>query len=269
MSVNLIRKLKNKIINNYLGSIVFATIYFIINKIFLKKKHFAIFRKNGIWVHKTKLGYLAYNHPIFDPDKYIYTNYEIFFERYTPKKNDCVVELGAGVGCETLIISKLIGESGKILSLEPFQDVYKSLNQTIEINNLKNVILINKALYKSKSSIGFSSDPQNWLGGKINEFSENKVETLTLDDLVFEYKLKEINYCKINIEGSEIYILQSSSNFLSICKNIAIECHDFLPGDEYKTYDKIKNFLIKKNFKIKKSERNKFPWDKFFIFAEK
>ena len=269
MSFIIIRKVKNIIIKNDFGSFITAKIYLIINRYFLKKKIFEIFKFKKYWLHKTKFGYLAYSHPLFDPDQYINTNYDIFFEKYKPKKNDCVVELGAGVGSETLIISKLIGDTGKILSVEPFKQVFELLNQTIKFNNLKNVILINKALYKSNTSIGFASDTQNWLGGKIDNLSENKVYTLTLDDLVFEYKLKEINFCKINIEGSEKYILNSSSNFLDICQNLAIECHDFLPGDEYKTYDKIKSFLIKKKFRVTNSQRKKYPWDKFFIFAEK
>ena len=33
-----------------------------------------------------------------------------FFLKNTYPKNDCVVELGAGIGSETLYISKLIGE---------------------------------------------------------------------------------------------------------------------------------------------------------------
>ena len=45
--------------------------------------------------------------------------------------------------------------------------------------------------------------------------------------------------------------------------------HDFLPGSDYKTYDEIKSFLLNNNFKVTRSKRNKFPWDKFFIFAEK
>ena len=269
MLTNLTRKIKNKILKNNFGSIVISIIYAIYNKFILGKKNFRIFKSNKYWVHNTEIGLFSYTHPIFNPDLYIKTNYEIFFEKYLPKKNDCVVELGAGVGSETLYISKLIGEQGKIISIEPFTNVYDLLTANVKINNLNNVTLIKKALYKSKSNIGFSSDPSNWLGGKINESSENKVSTFTLNDLVQENQLTEINYCKINIEGAEKYITSSSLNFFKICRNLAIECHDFLPDTYYKTHDEIKSFLIKNEFKVTKSKRSKFSWDKFFIFAKK
>ncbi len=269
MSIKFFRIIKNKILEYKFGSIFFSNIYNLINKFILGKKYFKIYKSNKYWTHTTEIGLLSYTHPILNPDLYIKTNYEIFFEKYKPKKNDCIVELGAGIGSETLYISKLIGDQGSIISVEPFKNVYDLLSHNIKINNLNNVILIKKALYKSKSNIGFSSDPSNWLGGKIKESSEDKVFTFTLDDLVLDYQLTEINYCKINIEGAEKYITSSSLNFFKICKNLAIECHDFLPGDEYKTYNIIKNFLIEKNYQVTNSKRNKFPWDKFFIFAKK
>ena len=71
---------------------------------------------------------------------------KFFFEKYVPKKNDCVVELGAGIGSETLYISKLIGEKGAIISVEPFKNVYDILSNNIKINNLNNVTLIRKSI---------------------------------------------------------------------------------------------------------------------------
>ena len=101
--------------------------------------------------------------------------------------------ISAGIGSETLYISKLIGEKGAIISVEPFKNVYDILSNNIKINNLNNVTLIRKALYKSKSNIGFSSDPSNWLGGKINESSEDKVST-TLNDLVQDNQLTQVDF---------------------------------------------------------------------------
>ena len=249
MLTNLVRTIKNKILKNKFGSIIISIGYIIFNKFILGKKYFKIYKLNKYWIHQTEIGLLSNTYPIFNPDLYIKTNYEIFFEKYVPKKNDCVVELGAGIGSETLYISKLIGEKGAIISVEPFKNVYDILSNNIKINNLNNVTLIRKALYKSKSNIGFSSDPSNWLGGKINESSEDKVSTFTLNDLVQDNQLTQVDFCKINIEGAEKYITSSSLNFFKICKNLAIECHDFLPGDEYKTYNVIKNFLVEKIFK--------------------
>jgi|TARA_B100001964_G_C14228430_1_gene598857 hypothetical protein len=81
--------------------------------------------------------------------------------------------------------------------------------------------------------------------------------------------LKKINFCKINIEGAEKFIKENSDNFFNICENISIECHDFLEGEEYKTFELVKSFLKTKSYNINYSKKNKYPWDKYFIYDSK
>jgi FkbM family methyltransferase len=236
----------------------------------LTRKHKIKIRKeNNYWVHLTTNGLIPYTHPLFNPEKYSSENFEVFFEHYMPKKDDIILELGSGIGNETLFISKLIGEKGKIYSLEPFESIFNLLKETVSINNLKNVKIINKALYKEKTKIGFSSDQGNWLGGKIDLNSKSLIETITLNNFIEENNIDIVNFCKINIEGAERYILNNSDKFFNVCQNLSIECHDFLEGNEYKTHNMVKDFLISKKFKILKNIRNKKPWDKYFIYASK
>jgi FkbM family methyltransferase len=268
MLISLIKRIKNSLLKIELGRQLVALIYNFYNKI-LFTKNYKIFTKDKVWFHQTSYGLLTNDFPIFKPDQYIGENYQIFFENYLPKKNDIVVELGSGTGNETLYISNLVGPKGKIVAVEPFEDVFNLLRKTIQINNLQNVSLINKAIYRSNTEIGFSSDKKNWLGGKIDTKSKKKIQTTTLNELIINQKLDKIDYCKINIEGAEKYITNSSELFFKICNNIAVECHDFLPGEENKTHSIVKEFLIQNNFKIKLSNRNKYKWDKYFIFGSK
>ena len=106
----------------------------------------------------------------------------IFFQNYFHQKGDIVIELGAGIDCEILFIFKLIGDYGKIISLEPFDEIYCYLEQTVKINNLKNVTILKKALFKNSDGIWFSSNLNHWLGGRIDPNLENKVMTISLND---------------------------------------------------------------------------------------
>ena len=268
MIKSLLQNIKKLILKYSLSTLILSKVYVIYNNIKRKNK-IKIWKNHNYWIHLTSNGLIPYSHPLFDPEKYATENFEIFFTYYSPKKNDVVLELGSGIGNETLYISKLIGEEGKIYSVEPFDSIFRLLEKTIEINNLKNVELINKALYKESSYIGFSSEKENWLGGKIDINSKYKIKTLTLDDFVKENNIKKIDFCKINIEGAEKYIIENSNEFFKICDNLSIECHDFLKEDDYKTYEMIKNFLIKKNYIIRNSKRIKNPADEFFIFASR
>ena len=268
MIYRILRSFKNLIFKNLFLTMIVSKFYKIANNLFLNN-NIDIYNEDNNWIHKTSLGLIPSDKPIFNPENYVKKNFEIMFENYLPKKNDVVVELGAGQGCETLYISKIIGENGKLISVEPFEKIFKILNKTIKINNLQNVTAIQKAIYNDSSKIGFTSSIDSWLGGKIDNNSKNLVTTCSLDDLVIDENLNQINFCKINIEGAEKYILEKSNKFFDICENLVIECHDFLEEEEYKTFDMIKKFLISKKYHIKFSNRNKFSYDKFYVYASK
>jgi len=262
------QNIKKIALNYSLSTLLLSKIYVIYNNLRRKNK-IKIWKDEKYWMHSTINGLIPYSHPLFNVEKYTTENLEIFFTYYNPKKNDIILELGSGIGNETLCISKLIGDEGKIYSVEPFDSIFKLLKKTVEINDLKNVKLINKALYNETTYIGFSSEEENWLGGKIDNNSKNKIKTLTLNSFVKENNINKINFCKINIEGAEKYITENSNEFFKVCENLAIECHDFLNQDDYKTYELVKNFLIEKKYIIRNSKRTKNPADQFYIFASR
>lgn len=268
MIIKFLRKIKNFFIKFIFFKYLFSRIFIIYNN-FYRNNNIQIYKKDNKWIHKTSLGLIPSNKPIFDPEKYVQQNFEIFFENYLPKKNDIVVEFGSGSGCETLYISNLIGKYGKIYAFEPFSEVYDYLLETIKLNSLDNVNPIKKALFKDSSGVGIKSDIDVWLSGKIDLNETSKVSSTCLNDFVKEENLKKVNFCKINIEGSEKFIIENSNLFFDICENLAIECHDFIEGDEFKTYDLVKNFLKEKKYIIKQSKRNYHPWDKYYIYGSK
>ncbi|MDB4859133.1 hypothetical protein OAH69_02890, partial [Candidatus Pelagibacter sp.] len=183
MIITILRKLKNSLIGNQIFANILSYIYVFYNKFYLKND-VDIYSEHENWIHKTSIGLVPSNKPIFNPETYAKKNFDIFFQNYFPQKDDIVVELGAGIGCETLFISKLIGDYGKIISLEPFDEIYCYLEQTVKMNNLKNVTILKKALFKNSDGIGFSSNLNHWLGGRIDPNSENKVMSISLNDLV-------------------------------------------------------------------------------------
>ena len=268
MIFKILQSFKKNFLKYKLSTYILSLVYVGYNNLTSKNK-IKIWKENNYWIHLTSNGLIPYTHPLFNPEKYSSENFEVFFEHYKPKKNDIILELGSGIGNETLFISKLIGAKGKIYSVEPFETIFNLLKETVNINNLQNVKIINKALYKEKSKIGFYSDQENWLGGKIDLNSKTLIGTITLNNFIEDNNIDIVNFCKINIEGAERYILNNSDKFFNVCQNLSIECHDFLEGNEHKTHKIVKDFLISKKFKILKNTRNKTPVDKYFIYASK
>ena len=107
MLYKLVRNFKNLMFKNLFLTMVISKFYKAVNTLLLNN-NIDIYRENKCWIHKTSLGLIPNSKPIFNPEEHVKKNFEIFFEHYLPKKNDIIVELGAGQGCETLYISKLI-----------------------------------------------------------------------------------------------------------------------------------------------------------------
>ena len=94
------------------------------------------------------------------------------------------------------------------------------------------------------------------LKNKDSGYSKYKVKTSTLDNFVKKNKIKYIDICKVDIEGTELDFLLGSKNILKENK-IKILSIEIMENKKkfYIKEKKIKDLLVKNNFKlIKKNE---------------
>src|SRR5438067_11700771 len=67
---------------------------------------------------------------------------DIFLHGYTPRAGDIVFDVGAGIGAETLLFSRLVGPSGRVVSLEAHPATYDRLARLCAVNRLDNVTAV-------------------------------------------------------------------------------------------------------------------------------
>ncbi len=132
------------------------------------------------------------------------------------KKNDVVLDAGAGIGEFTVLSSKKIGPGGTIIAIEPNQNDYELLQLNIKKNNCSNVIPINIGLG------GSTGERQIEFRGRSYSF---RVDTLH-NILEKEGLKKNINFIKMDIEGFETEVLSQSVNIIKNANTIAIELHN-------------------------------------------
>lgn len=161
------------------------------------------------------------------------------------KKGDVFVDVGANVGYYTIIISKIIGNNGQVISFEPTPMTAKVLLFNIKLNGLNNVKVIQKAAWIDKGSKPFVV-PEGFFGWasiqkNTNKIDKFEVETLPLDDL---FEIHKIDLLKIDAEGSEYAILQGGLNALEKTSSIVLELSD--------EKSEIIKLLKEKGFKIKR-----------------
>ena len=250
-------------------SLSFFRFFLFIIYLFFKKK---IKFKRRYYLHYV-YNYIFINfHPVKNISTFFHA-YKDFTKKFIPKKNDIILDVGAGLGSEMLIFSKQVGLNGKVICLEPDTRLFKVLKYVIEVNKLKNVILYKKAFYnKNNLKLKFTLNPiYNWMANSYNFASNAKnylVSTITIDKIIKDNKIHTINFAKFNIEGAEKYLISGNNKFLKKCKNIVVSCHDFLNKKEYQTYQTVKKVLNDHSFKIHKSKSDNNIL-KYFLFATK
>ena len=132
------------------------------------------------------------------------------------KKNvhtgDVVLDIGANIGYYTLLLAQLVGPSGKVYAFEPDPKNFELLEKNVDINNYKNVILIQKAVSNcnEKTKLFLSKDrAQNRIFDSSNDGMSNniEVETITLDEFFKDFA-QTINFIKMDVEGTEFRVIQ-------------------------------------------------------------
>jgi len=175
--------------------------------------------------------------------------YEIeMHNEVTCPKGGIAIDLGAHQGYYTTKLAKEAGKDGLVFAFEPEPINFKILCDNIELNNLKNVIPIQKAVsnYIGTGSLFTYNIEKGWDSGKhflrgstlreawgteLNKeisapFRDTKVEVTTLNAIKEEYDLKRVDIIKMDVEGAELKIIEGASKFLiQLSPKIVVEVH--------------------------------------------
>lgn len=147
-------------------------------------------------------------------------------------KGDVVLDIGAHIGYYTLLAAKLVGEKGKVFAFEPAPDNFALLKKNVDINSYNNVVLIQKAVSNESARIKLFLTETSSVSYRIYDSMDERksiiVDTITLDEFFEDYK-GNINFIKMDIEGSEGKALQGMINLLKENGNIKVAT-EFYPS---------------------------------------
>lgn len=124
---------------------------------------------------------------------------------YTKKRDiresDVVIDAGAYPGEFTIYAAK---KAEKVLALEPDPENAEKLRQNLDLNNVKNVDVLEKGLWDEDGQVSFLERQE---GSTIKEGGSTEISTTTLD-AIQEKRGEEIDFIKMDIEGAEIEALE-------------------------------------------------------------
>lgn len=168
-------------------------------------------------------------------------------------KRPVIIDIGAHIGTVSMLFA-LKFPHAKIYSYEPHPHNYRLLKENIAINNMMNVKAFKNAVsdkkqkvtlyFREKYTAGCSLDPL--LQGCTDNVNRADVETMRLDDVFKDNKIKVCDLLKIDAEGVDYLILSGASEkTLRNIKHIHAEFHNKVEKDEMEKLLKKYDFIVK------------------------
>lgn len=139
-----------------------------------------------------------------------------------------VIDIGGNIGYHALLASKLVGQTGKVITIEPSSIVFKELVQNLKLNNTSNVIAVRKAISNEEGFVTL------YYGGENNEGyssivrgtgNAEQVEAMPFPQIGEFVPLETIDLIKIDVEGAEDLVVQGMIPILNRLKD---DCAIFL-----------------------------------------
>jgi FkbM family methyltransferase len=145
-----------------------------------------------------------------------------FLERCL-KPGMVALDVGANIGCHTLVMANAVGATGRVFAFEPNPAIHRRLRQNIALNRFAQVEVLPVCLgdhagdetlfapLEGEYNQGLASMHRGNLGPRCQEIA---VTSVTLDDFVREQGLNRLDLLKVDVEGHEFQVLSGAGQVL-------------------------------------------------------
>ena len=226
-----------------------------------------VYWRDGAWIHHYRgakiphasLGRAAPPHVLTAQAR------EIFLHEYTPGAGDVVFDAGAGIGAETLLFSRLVGASGRVVSIEAHPATYQRLAGLCAANRLDNVTSLQVAVADAEGEVVLSDEAHHLQNRVVDDGHAGiRVSARRIDTIAAELGVERIDLLKMNIEGAEAAALAGTGALLARTRHVCISCHDFLGVP---TKDAVLGFLSEHGFDVRTRDDAPEPWTRDYVYG--
>ncbi len=129
-----------------------------------------------------------------------------------------VVDVGANVGYYTILMSKRVGNSGKVFAFEPDPLNFSILKYHAQRYQCANVVLEQKAVLAKSGSARLYQSQSNPGDHRVYDLGDGRlsipVDIVSLDDYFKNLKVP-IDLIKIDVQGAEMAVIDGMNDLLS------------------------------------------------------
>ncbi len=151
-------------------------------------------------------------------------NLELFEKLLRPGM--CVLDVGANIGVYSAIAARKVGLTGRVIAIEPDPTNCTFLKRTKERNKLANLTIINKAAGSTSGEAFLHLCKTNKADHRTYDSDKSRakirVEMATLDAVVAELQVLQIDLLKIDTQGFEPFVAQGMQELLERNRDISI-----------------------------------------------
>jgi FkbM family methyltransferase len=209
--------------------------------------------KNKFWKYRVDGCFFIQDNPgwIYSWNEFYKDLSKTFCFHYMPVEGDIIINIGAGLGEETIVLSKLAGDKGRVISIEANPVISKILQDVVRANNLKNVTVMNVAISDKDGTIKIKPIFDDYMANGISNDEGIEVPAFSLDSIILQKHLDKVDLLIMNIEGAEQLAIKGLKSEVKRVRNFAVSCHDFRFKDTqdpfHKTKEKVENYFRENN----------------------
>jgi FkbM family methyltransferase len=146
---------------------------------------------------------------LFSPQLYDWR--EIAYLREHLKPGHTFLDAGANAGFYSMIAAGIVGNNGKVLSIEADPYNASRLAANVQVNRFQNVRVVNFGLSDNMEQLRLGRSTTGNRGG--NSFLSNSPESVAVEckpltDIVLSEKIEKVDGAKMDIEGFEFKVLK-------------------------------------------------------------
>jgi len=127
-----------------------------------------------------------------------------------PLEGTTVLDIGANVGFFSILLSRLVGSTGRVFSFEPLPRNIDFIRQHLLLNKIDNVEIVSVAVSDKLGSMKFADSPLH-AQGYLTDRGDLEVSVITLDSL--DNFTNPVSFVKIDVEGAEADLLRGGEAF--------------------------------------------------------
>lgn len=154
------------------------------------------------------------------------------------KKGMTCLDVGGNIGYYTMLESRIVGDEGKVIVIEPSPQNFEHLKKNLELQKSSNVKAYNFAAGDRDGEVNFLVYSESNGSFTIPDGEETnipgdiiKVPSRRLDSFLEEKSIDKVDFVRMDVEGYEGYIIKGLKKTIEKSKPIfQIEVHSSLLG---------------------------------------